>query len=88
MEMFLLLFLLSAIDRDPSLKHSLNEFLSFYRENRELVAALSKDSPAQAAATTSTASTDSTASSAEKNRPLGETGAKTILEEYLKRAAL
>ena len=96
MEILLLLFVLSSIEQDPSLKRSLASFLSFYKENRELVASLvsAKQAvqtapPAESAPPAASAQTAPTEPSAEtKSRPREEVGIKSILEEYLARASL
>lgn len=60
------------INGNEEMKTSLRSFLSFYRENRDLVAALagSPPSPPQK----------------KESRPQSETGTNGILEEYLRRA--
>lgn len=85
MELLVLMFLLSSIESDPSLKRSLSSFLSFYRENRDLVAALAKGQTARAVSE----ETARAASPAEQeSRPREEVGAVSVLEEYLRRASV
>ena len=40
METILLLFMLSTLEKDPAAKQQLTSLLKFYRENRELISAL------------------------------------------------
>lgn len=69
------LLLLAMLNGNEEMKASLRSFLSFYRENRELVAALAGVSLG-----------GSVPEEQKKDRPHEETGEKSILEEYLRRA--
>lgn len=82
METVILLLLLSLSDKNGNMKESLNKFLCFYKENRELI---------QMLAGTLSRPDGNTAPSAaeekhEENRPREEVGNLNILEEYLRRA--
>ena len=75
METMLLLILL-MMDRDGNAKETLRDLLRVYRENRELLAALSDVKGPAAKAPTS--------EEQEKSRPEAA-GNAAVLEEYLKR---
>lgn len=78
METVLLLFLLALSDKDDSLKRSLNQFLGFYKENRELIQMLlGSQKQGEPAATPEEGH--------EESRPREEVGNLNILEEYLRR---
>lgn len=78
----LLFFLLSDNNKKNDLKDSLNRFLCFYKENRELLRMLIStfSSPAPAA---SGASEEECGR--EESRPREEVGNASILEEVLRR---
>lgn len=74
--LLLILFLASS---DPAAKERLLSFLSFYRENRALLAAvMQKETPVSE-------KDHSESAPQTKSRPLSEAGDLSILEEYLKR---
>ncbi len=73
METMLLLFLL-MMNGDERTGESLKSFLKFYRENRDLISALSaspKEEPSPPEQT--------------ENRPREEVGDLSVIEEYLKK---
>ncbi len=80
MDTAILLFLLAMIGGNEEMKRSLRSFLDFYRENRDLVAALSgkpeQGKPEQGKS-----------ERAKKDRPRGEVGATDVLEAYLNRCS-
>ena len=87
MEPVILLLLLALSDKNRDVKQSLNQFLAFYKEHRELIqmlaSALSKPS-------TGGSNADIPPIKEEKahkeSRPNDEVGDLNILEEYLRRA--
>ena len=87
MELMLLLYLLSVVDADPALKNSLKSFLSFYKENRELIASLTSSGAPASAFSGSTQEKPHDVPQ-EQSRPREEVGVKNVLEEYLRRASL
>ncbi len=92
MDMLLLLFLLSALEKDPSLKNALQNFLGFYRENRAfLTALLQQDAPAAspAAAGGAEAEKGAPAQKDKQKESRSETlGSLGLLDEYLKRCEI
>ena len=92
MELFLLIFLLSQ-NGNGDLKRSLNSFLEFYRENRELLGVLKETlsgdlsaPPKQNPEKKPEAPRIEPRPQDEKNRP--QEGIGDVLENYLRRAAL
>ena len=82
METLLLLFVLSTLDKNTDLKHTLESFLRFYRENRDLIAMLTSGlggAPAKEA---------DPEPQKESRPPERENDSVKILEEYLKRTAV
>ncbi len=77
MEQFLVLFLIFTLNEDPALRERLKNFLSFYRENRELLAVMTKNEAPMSEGAPSETKNSSAA-------PFGENGAK-ILEDLLSR---
>lgn len=76
----LLIFALFYAGSNPETMRSLREFLSFYRENRELIAMfLQNNDPTSSNATSSPPKED------EKNRPREEVGKHDVLGQYLSR---
>lgn len=75
METILLLFMLSTLEKDPSAKQQISSFLKFYRENRELITALTGNAQ----------QTQQQESPKQENRPspAEKDGNLKILEEYL-----
>lgn len=67
----LLLFLL----RDPAFKEQLSSFLAFYRENRDLIASLTKNE----------APMSEVGPQKQENRPADGVGSLSVLEEALRR---
>ena len=88
MEPLLLLFALMLLQKDGDRKSSLDQFLKFYRENRDLIAAVFSMQPSQR-------ETPPQPCGAQRPAPPGaeEKAAQTappdvrILEEYLRRAS-
>lgn len=85
METVLILVLL-MMNYDERTRESLKNFLNFYRENRELIAAIA-GRPAPSPNSDSAEVTQGTEHKAEQkeSRPEREVGNQAILEEYLKR---
>ena len=84
MEPLLLLFVLSTLDKNNDLKQTLQSFLRFYRENRELVAMLAgKDGGSKPAQPS-----EPCAEKKESRPPVRENDSMKILEEYLNRSAM
>lgn len=80
MELLILVLFFTLSEREGDLKRSLNRFLSFYRENRELITMLlgsTKLPPPQTCAPPK--------GEKEESRPREEVGAVNVLEEFLKR---
>ena len=87
MEMLLLLFLFSTLDKNSNLKETLQSFLGFYRENRDLISMLAGARTA-ADGTAQTAAQEPPAGEMENRLPKAEkVDSVKILEEYLKRTA-
>ncbi len=79
METALLFFLLFA-SKDPELRETLRNFLSFYRENRDLIAAMTNQAPMpESRPSEKPKETDS--------RPPEEVGDRALFEKYLSRLA-
>lgn len=76
MENFIVLLLLFAMS-DPTFKERLTAFLAFYKENRELLAALTENKAPMSATPPE--------KSEKESRPKSEVGDLTVLEEYLRR---
>ena len=87
MESVILLLLLALSDKNNSMKESLNQFLTFYKENRELIQMLAGTlaSPSGAGATADIPRAKDEEEHKE-SRPREEVGNLNILEEYLRRA--
>ena len=87
MESVILLLLLALSDKNNNMKESLNQFLAFYKENRELIQMLT-GTLAHPAAEGATADIPRAKGGEEheESRPREEVGNLNILEEYLRRA--
>ena len=87
MESVILLLLLALTDKNNSMKESLNQFLAFYKENRELIQMLAGTlgGPAGGGATADIPRAKDDQEHKE-SRPREEVGNLNILEEYLRRA--
>ena len=72
----ILLLLFALSDKDGNMKRSLQQFLSFYKENRELLKML---------ADTVTHQNQAPAPAQNESRPQNEIGSLNILEDYLRR---
>lgn len=87
MENLLLLFALYAMENDPKMRETLRSFLAFYRDNRDLIAAFTKNEAPMSE--TTTFETPSAATSAEpaqeKSRPPEEAGNSALIEQLLGR---
>ena len=81
METVLFLLLFYFTNSNPKMKETLHSFLSFYRENRDLLTTFMQN----AAPMPENNSSDSPKK--EKNRPHEEVGRHAVLEEYLSRLA-
>ncbi len=81
----ILLLLLTLSDKNGSMKESLNRFLCFYKENRELIQMCANmfSNPNGVKSENSFEKPDF---KHEENRPREEVGDLNILEEYLRRA--
>lgn len=83
METVILMLLLTLSDKNADMKESLNKFLCFYKENRELIqmlaGTLSRPNGQNAPA-------ENAERKHEESRPREEVGDLNILEEYLRRA--
>lgn len=83
-----MLFLLFTMGKDNSLKDSLNNLLSFYRENRELIAMFTEMTKGSSALSADKKPPEeeqtATDGGAQKSRS-EQTGNDKILEEFLKR---
>ena len=78
MEMLIALFVLALSEKDPKVKETLKTVLSFYRENRELIRAISNmQSPASTSCAPPPAEPQNGAS-------FSQTDGVRILEEFLK----
>ncbi len=83
METAILLLLLALSDKNSDMKESLNRFLCFYKENRELIRMLAGTLSQR---DKETVSADTESEKQQENRPPEEVGNLNILEEYLRRA--
>ncbi|MDE7373287.1 MAG: hypothetical protein K2N18_04410 [Clostridia bacterium] len=83
METVILVLLLLLSDKKNDFKQSLNRFLCFYKENRELIRMLANvfSSPAS----TEPSATEEHECGHEESRPREEVGNASILEEVLRR---
>ncbi len=80
MDTTLVLFLLLMFGSDPAFKEKLQNFLGFYRENRELIRTF-----CGAATAAQPESPESPADRAQKSAPPEQTGDANVLERYLAR---
>lgn len=87
METVILLLLLALSDKDENMKESLNRFLGFYKENRDLIQMLAGtlSSPAAESAPADIPPAKGGEGQRE-SRPFEKVGNLNILEEYLRRA--
>ena len=76
MDTMMLMLLLFLMNNDPEMKGKMQAFLSFYRANREMIAAFAQNGIPMSAPKPECD---------EKNRPREEVGVNKILEEYLSR---
>ena len=84
MDTVLLLFLLAMLSANPQLKESLTSFLGFYRENRDLITSLVKESaPASAPAPSAPSASAPPAPPEKKESRPQEVGKYDVLEKYL-----
>ena len=87
MESVILLLLLALSDKNETMKESLNRFLQFYKENRELIQMLATTISAPSA---EGPNADIPPAKGEKeheeSRPQEKVGNLNVLEEYLHRA--
>ena len=85
METVILLLLLALSDKNDNMKESLNRFLGFYKENRELIQMLAGTFSPSAEGSADIPPSKPEAGH-EESRPREEVGNLNILEEYLRRA--
>ena len=87
METLILLLFFALSDKNNDMKQTLNQFLGFYRENRELIQMLagsfSNPHPEGVVAGMPPAESEN---GHKESRPREEVGNLNILEEYLRRA--
>lgn len=83
METMILLLLLALSDKNDNMKESLNRFLGFYKENRDLIQTFANSF---AHPNGESAFANASGSAHEESRPREEVGNLNILEEYLRRA--
>ena len=86
METVILLLLLSLSDKHENIKDSLNKFLCFYKENRELIQMLAGALSRPTETVTADIPPMKGETGHEESRPREEVGNLNILEEYLRRA--
>ncbi len=87
MEMLIVLFLMFYSQKEPAFRQKVEEFLAFYRENRELIAlALNMKNTQTDANTADTggSSTQKEEKSQEKNRHDERADNLSVLENFLK----
>ena len=88
MEPILLLLLLTSMQQGGDLNAALGKFLSFYRENRELILLLARGGAPAAARTEQSAGQSAQQTPEQKtDRPQEDSPIVSILEEYLNRGA-
>lgn len=88
MEPILLLLLLTSMQQGGDLNAALGKFLSFYRENRELILLLARGGAPAAAQTEQSAGQSAQQMPEQKtDRPQEDSPIVSILEEYLNRGA-
>ena len=88
MEPILLLLLLTSVQQGGDLNAALGKFLSFYRENRELILLLARGGAHAAAKTEQSAGQSAQQTPEQKtDRPQEDSPIVSILEEYLNRGA-
>ena len=87
METLILLLVFALSDKNIDMKSSLNRFLTFYKENRELIQMLTQvlSHPAGEGATADIPPAKGEKEH-EESRPEKKVGNLDILEEYLRRA--
>ncbi len=83
METLLLVFLLALSEKDEQFKQRLKQVLEFYRENRELLIALTGSRPNAGEAETKKGA--ETPAEEEKSSPPSEGESLRILDEFLKK---
>ena len=83
----ILLLLLALSDKNENMKESLNRFLLFYKENRELIQMLAGTLSRPVGEATPAGMPPFQADQEQtKSRPQEEVGDLNVLEEYLRRA--
>lgn len=83
MEPILLLLLLTSMQQGGDLNAALQKFLTFWRENRELIMLLTRGAPADAAQK----APDRAPDKKEDRPPQEDSPIVSVLEEYLKNSA-
>ena len=86
METVILLLLLALSDKNQNMKESLNQFLHFYKENRDLIQMLAGTYARPAEGAPADIPPTKPDHGHEESRPREEVGNLNILEEYLRRA--
>ncbi len=87
MEILIFALLLFMSDERSDLKHTLENFLSFYRENRELISIIAESARAEGEKSDPIPAKrpEKEETPQEKPRPFEGAGNASVLEEYLKR---
>lgn len=83
MELLVLLLLIAMTNGNRDFKHTLDDLVSFYRENRELISLLAGSVRQTAPPPPAERAPEAPAAADEKSRPRSEAG-KDILENFLK----
>lgn len=86
METLILLLFLALSDKNDGMKESLNRFLCFYKENRELIQTVTNLFSVQKGEAQASQNAPAPDCGHEESRPREEVGNMSILEEYLRRA--
>lgn len=85
METVILMLLVALSDKNESMKDSLNKFLCFYKENRELIKMLADTFSIPSSTPSQGATAQNERAEHKESRPREEVGDPSILEEYLRR---
>ena len=86
METLILLLLLTLSDKNGNMKETLNRFLCFYKENRELIQIIANMFGDSKGGKNAQNGVSEKPEEQKENRPREEVGNLNILEEYLRRA--
>lgn len=89
MDTMILLLVLFLSDKNASLKDTVQSFLRFYRENRDLITMIANQPPAEyKKAEKSEDAPQTERPEKTENRPQETVGSVRILEEFLKKCAV